>query len=115
MSTYEPINVHITEVFGLIATLGTALGIRLDEQPALWDRQVDELWRIEVNGHDKPFPDHHGMPVQPFTCHLTYNGWPAGILGVDCGCIAAGAAANEDTLIAALKAAIARIEKGAQP
>lgn len=108
----EPDEVQITEAFSLIATLGTALGIRLDELPGLWDFQVDELWRIEINGHDAPINDHHGMPVQPFTCHLSFNGWPAGILGVSFGEIAAGSVANEDTFIEAMKRAIERIEKG---
>ena len=39
---------------------------------------------------------------------LTFNGWPAGIIDPMGGIIAAGAAANEDTFIAAIEADLGR-------
>jgi hypothetical protein len=47
------------------------------------------------------------MELPAMTCMVTYNGWPAGMLGPFGGIIAAGDAANERSFIDALRAAAA--------
>jgi hypothetical protein len=47
-------------------------------------------------------------PIQPFFCYVEYNEWPAGLFTPYDGAMAAGTAANEDALIAALEAAITK-------
>jgi len=95
----------VTAAFLAIAELGGALGVRLDQLPGTWKHQVDDLWHIEVNGHQKALPDADGLPLEPCHCHIKFNGWPAGILNPRGGVIAAGEAANEETFIAALNKA----------
>ena len=98
-----------SEAFMRIVELGIALQIApLDQHDGCWEADVDEHWFIAVNGHPEPRlmrKDQNLPPVQPYTVYVEWNGFPAGILTYSDGCIAAGAAANEDTLIAALVAA----------
>lgn len=102
---------QMSECFYRICDLANALGIApLNQHEACWEYQVDLQWFIALNGHNEPKPL-KGRPeivVQPFRVYVEFNGWPAGILHWGGGIIAAGEAANEDTLIAALIAATAR-------
>ena len=59
-------------------------------------------WKIEMHGSKEDIDD---LPMA--TVRVTYNGWPAGFVNAAGGIIAAGAAANEDTFIEALKEALA--------
>lgn len=68
-------------------------------------------WRITVNGHNRPARAHGGsrLLIPRFTAMVEFNGWPAGSLNPYGGVIAAGEAANEDTLIEALRAEVLRL------
>lgn len=105
---------RVTVAFMAIAELGCAMKIRLDQLPGTWRHQVDELWHIELNGHQQDLPDVDGLPLKPYHCHIKFNGWPAGILNPRGGCIAAGEAANEETFIAALNKATSDLPDSTQ-
>lgn len=98
------------EAFVRVVELGLALNIKpLPEHDGCWEHEIDERWWIAVNGHDKPqlMRKHPNLsPLAPYTIYVEFNGWPAGLLGIDGGCIAAGEAANERTFIEALLSAI---------
>jgi len=92
----------ICTVFGLIADLAGARGIRnIKDTPGLTSMAIDERWSVDVNPHPEELG---GTP--PFHALIWYNGWPAGVVGPYEGTIAAGDTANEEALIAALKTAI---------
>ena len=92
----------VTVVFAMIASLADSKGVRnISKLPGLWSCDVDEKWKIELNGHNEDMDD-----VPPFSARIYYNGWPAGIISPYDGIIAAGEAANETTLIEALERAI---------
>ena len=76
---------------------------RLDKVPGCFERDVDERWHIALNAHNEPTKDSSGCPVPAFECAITYNGWPAGIVGPYGGVMAAGSGANEDAFIDALR------------
>ena len=65
---------------------------------------VDGAWKITINGKSEACDN-----IPPYGVLVEFNGWPAGILDPGGGVIAAGEAANEDTLIAALKVAGAEV------
>lgn len=96
----------ISEVFAEAVELATRLGVeRIDRLPGCWEVQVDKQWWIAMNGHKEPTAcSKGGTPIPPFHLYVEFNGFPAGVIGMRTGMIAAGAAANEDALIAALKA-----------
>lgn len=102
----------IPEAFTKLADLGCLVGAApLSQFPGCWEYRIDERWQVAVNGHTEPRKCSHGPMVGPFECYVQYNGWPAGILTPCGGIIAAGECANEDTFIAAIEAAIARVGK----
>lgn len=94
---------NISEAFMLIADLADKDDAApVNKHPGCWERAVGK-WHISVNGHREPRKNAEGMEVPPFSAVLTFNGWPAGIIDPSGGVIAAGAVANEDTFIEALK------------
>lgn len=96
----------LVEAFARIAELGGALGVRnVNELPGCWEHQIDEHWHLSLNGHKEAITDSKGREVPPFHASIDWNGWPAGLISPGGGIIAAGACANEDTFIEALKAA----------
>ena len=97
-----------SEAFSLIVTLALATGAKsIVDLPGCWEHQIDAQWWVAVNGHKKPRMCSTGTDVLPFTAYLTFDEWPAGFIDVRGGILAAGAAANEDTLCEALEAALA--------
>lgn len=67
------------------------------------------LWTALLNGSDKPVaPEGGKQTLPPFDIYVTFNGWPAGVIGPDGGILAAGDAANEDTFIAAIEAELGK-------
>lgn len=96
-------------VLNLLPLLVLALGAApLNKHAGCWEHQIDESWRVAINGHREAH-DVEGVSLPPFHIYLEYNGWPAGILHpLTGGLMAAGEAANEGTLIAALVRAIER-------
>jgi hypothetical protein len=93
--------------FMAIVDLALASGADpLNKHTACWEHQIDDRWWVAVNGHAEPkLSSHSNIPVNPFEAYVEYNGWPAFVLNPYGGHGAAGSLANEDTLIAALKAA----------
>lgn len=102
---------RIPLAMSLIADLCVALGVAPATQcEGCWEHQVDEDWWIFLNAHGHPVPTSKGIEVPPYTCVVHWREWPAGMFDVSGGSIAAGEAANEQTFIAALQAAIAKIK-----
>lgn len=100
---------RISEAFMAVADLCLALDdAPLTKHEGCWEHQVDDHWWIAVNGHQEPrlMQKHPTLePLKPFHAFVEWNGWPAGLMTPTGGCIAAGACANEETFIAALRAA----------
>ena len=90
----------VSEAFVLIVDLALKQG-RRNIKDQVVDVAVDDTWKVRVNGCSV---ERENIP--PFHAYVEFNGWPAGFIGTDGGgVIAAGEAANEDALIAALRAA----------
>jgi len=95
----------ISEAMAKIADLLIARKLPMplrDHYKGVCSIKIDDTWSVAVNGHDT---EKDGVPA--FHASIEYNGWPAGIVGVHGGIVCAGECANENTLIAALDAAIA--------
>lgn len=93
----------LSMVFFLIAELCCALGLApLNKRRGCVDVTAG-AWHITVNGHARPKRLGSGLMVPAYTALLAFNGWPAGSVNPYGGVIAAGDAANEDALIAALR------------
>lgn len=101
-----PINLVYWHIIELAAAMKVVL---INQLRGCWEVQVDNLWWFAVNGHTEPMLcSRSDIPIDPFNAYVMFNGWPAFILSPAGGCGAAGEAANEDTLIAALQAATER-------
>lgn len=102
---------RISEVFAEIMAYAARVGVsRIDTIEGCWEFEPGPGWFIAVNGHKTPTPcSRSKVPVAPFTAYIEWHGWPAGVVGLRQGFIAAGTEANEATLIAALKAGPAAI------
>lgn len=77
-----------------VVDLHVALGL-----PPLGGKVIEHRvgpWRVRWNGGKE---EQEGIP--PFHMVVYYNGFPAGVMNPGIGLLAAGAAANEDTFIAA--------------
>lgn len=83
--------------------------------PGLHHMVIDDQWQLWLNGHREPLPLPHlpGTPVAPFNCYVEFNGFPAGSFSSFGGLLAAGEAANEETLLAALRRATRLAESSA--
>jgi hypothetical protein len=102
----------VTLAFALLADYSNKQGAApLSKFENCWEKQIDEQWWIAMNGHDEPRKCSKGAEVEPCNCYVEFNGWPAGILDPFGGILAAGAVANEDSFIEALKAAGAVVEE----
>jgi hypothetical protein len=94
----------ISEAFAAIVEWSTSLGAkRINQLDGCWEGQVDDQWWIAINGHDEKTKCSKGATVPAFNAYVEFNGWPAGFVNPRGGVLCAGAAANEDTLIAALQ------------
>ena len=94
--------------------LAEAMGVRnIKALPGCWEVVIDEQWWLAVNGHKEPTAcspsDGRSVAVPPYSVYVEFNGWPAGILNIGGDEIVAGAAANEDALIDAIKAKTAKV------
>lgn len=94
MATEAP----IAEAFLLIAErFGREHGSPLPKQLLeIGDR--DRGWGVKLNPTNETIED-----VEPYRAHVSWNGWPAGIIDPYGGCLAAGHLANEDALCEWLK------------
>jgi hypothetical protein len=106
----------IALAFLKVAELGIAIGAHpLTKHDGCWTYRLTTApaWAFAVNGHAEPQPNpfFDGLdgtePIAPYHCFVQFNGWPFAILGPHGGFIASGAAANEESLIAAIEAEIA--------
>lgn len=96
----------MSEAFAEVCGLALRLGARsIKDLPGCWEHQIDAQWWVALNGHNEPIKCSSGVEVPPYTMYVMYNGWPAGLISPAGGTMAAGAAANEDTFIAVVKAA----------
>ena len=93
----------VSVVMDLLAQLGIQDGVAPLRGPYV--RQIDEHWRVCLNPDEAPY-HWGGFTIPRFHCAIEFNGWPAGLLNPFEGTIAAGKVANEEALIAALRAAI---------
>jgi hypothetical protein len=97
---------NVPRSFAAVAELAISLGVRgINTLPACWEHQVDEHWWVAVNGHNKPILCSTEASVPPFSIYVVFNGWPAGIIDAHGGCLAAGALANEETFLEAVRQA----------
>ena len=101
----------LCEAFAVLAKLGNLLGAGpLNKREGCWEFQIDEDWKIAINGHKEPTPcSMSDVPLMPFHCYIEYNGWPAGVINPVGGIIAAGSDANENTFIEAIEKRIASV------
>lgn len=85
-----------------VADLALALGVEsIKDLPGLWEHQVDEHWKIRVNGHDKIVEN-----ILPTHCLVEYNDMPAGMIHPYGGEFIFSDTINEDAFIKALEKAI---------
>lgn len=100
------------EAFSVLTDLVCAVDVApLKNLPGMWEYQVSPEWWIAVNPHRGKAECSHGAEVEFGNCYIEFNGWPAGFITPYGGCIAAGALANEDTFIAAMKAKLEELVK----
>lgn len=95
-------------VFALACELGAALGwenISLDA--GCREHQVNAHWWFAMNPHRTKMLCTKGIDVKPYSIYFEWDGWPAGMVTAAGGMFVQGIEANQDNLIAALKAAIA--------
>lgn len=80
---------------------------QLADHPGIWERAVDETWRVAINGHRVPETASDGVEVPPFHVYITFAGWPWALFHpmTDFTYTGHGEAANPTTLLAALQAA----------
>jgi len=96
----------IMEAFAAVADLGVALGVeKINTLPGCWEHQIDDDWRVAMNGHREEVKDSSGAGVPPFHIYIEWKGWPAGLINPYGGSIVAGGNACEDSFIAAVRAA----------
>jgi len=100
----------ISEVFAAIADYAVGHGAA-PIAGKVYHVTLDDQWEFWVNATKEP-QNVDGANIQPFDCYVKFNGWPAGIVGPDGGCFAAGGAANESTFIDALRAATPSAQGG---
>jgi hypothetical protein len=111
----DAVSAPVAEVWALVCELGVALGLRdLSAVPGCWRHELADprggTWAFALNPHAAPeLIGDTATELPPFHMLVEWNGFPAGIVGPAGGVIAAGALANEDTCIAALKAETARV------
>lgn len=94
----------ISEVYSKVADLCLARGIRsIKDRPGLTIVEIDKHWTVKINPHRG---DIENIPFGHM--YVEFNGWPAGLISPYEGTIAAGEAANEDTLIDAIDKALSQ-------
>lgn len=100
---------RVSDAFTALMDLALALGHReISKLPGLCTFEVDEHWKVSINGHKEEIDHIPAYHVMPF-----WNGFPAGIFGPSGGIIAAGELANEDTFIEACQKRLQKIKESA--
>jgi hypothetical protein len=94
----------------VLVDLGSVAGfIPLNQHPGIVRFNVDDSWKLSMNGHTETIEQ-----VPPFSVYVEFNGWPAGIIDPSGGCIAAGQLANLDTLLTAMRLKLGQLRKESQ-
>lgn len=99
----------LSQVYCLAVDLGLLLGIEnLKDRKDAWVCEVDKRWTFAINGSDgyKKVEIAGSMGIdklEKYQMAVWFNGWLAGILTPVSGVLCAGAAGNEDELVAALE------------
>jgi hypothetical protein len=101
-------------MFDKMVQYGLLLGVKnIKDFEGAWIQKVDDQWIFAVNGKDEALevrPEGTiGASLKFGHAAIWFNGWLAGIITPYSGEFAAGSAANEDSFIAALDAAIAKV------
>lgn len=91
----------------------------MNKHEGCWSIALDQHWSLAVNAHpaaarwtNPRSGDSHTVPA--FSVYLDFNGWPAGLIDPHGAHIAAGRAANADTFLAAVDAAVRRRQDALQ-
>ena len=97
----------MTTILAYVALLAEKDGMTpLNEKVAhTWTRDLPDGWRVTLNPSNE-MRITEGIDIPPFTAFVEFNGFPAGFVNPHGGDMAAGEYANEDALIAILKAEI---------
>jgi hypothetical protein len=99
----------LPRVFKLTVEYGAAMGWEnISLNPGCTEQVIDEHWWFAINPHNEANRCSHGAKVPAQSIYFEFNGWPAGYINAGGGMLAAGDLANEETLAAALDAAIRR-------
>lgn len=89
------------EAFIELVNAGVRMGVEnIKDMPGCWENgDPNDGWFVALNGHKEKVKCSAGVEVEPYTAYVSWNGWPAGILGPNGGVVAAGEVANEDAFI----------------
>lgn len=93
----------IAKAFMRVVDLGVARGMAdIAKTPGC--QQLDfGMWALSLNPHLEPTKNADGVEVPMGSVFVQYNGWPAGIIGMDGGCLVG---VTEDQFIEAIEAQI---------
>ncbi len=98
---------EFVEAFSVIADLAIARNAHpLGKHDGCWETELPAGFWIAVNGHKTATKCSRGIKVAPFQCYAEFNGWPFATFSPFGGVLGAGAVANEDSFIEALRAAL---------
>ena len=108
---------QLEEFWQLAADLAIRTGAApLTKHRGAWFIRLSLEWELAINGHThivscSQFHHHKGAPITlpPLGCYAEFNGWPALVGDPRAAAIAAGSVANAESLLAALRARIAKI------
>lgn len=99
---------QICTAFVEVCEYSYAMGARdINKKPGCYESQVDDHWWFAINPHGETYKCSRGASVPGLHVYVEFNEFPAGIISAYGGVLAAGEAANEQTFIAALRAAAA--------
>lgn len=103
MNTTPDTDLPIPEILVAFADWCIAHGVTaINKHVGCYEAQIDPQWWCAANGHTTPTQCSKGIKVPPFGVYFEFNGFPAGVVTPSGGWCAAGEAANEAALIAAL-------------
>lgn len=102
---------QIPESFGIVAELASNLGVtKVNRLPGLWKHDVDGEWAVEVNGNANEV---EGVP--PYSIKIRNKKYFVfGVVNAKGGMIVGGQEA-EDAFIAAVRAAIKKMQPVKEP
>jgi hypothetical protein len=110
---------RFSEVFVLVVEVGlTHDAAPLHKHAGCWECQIDDHWRVSVNGHPEPRKNSRGCEVQPSATLVEYLGIPVGTIhpfgGMMCEGSCNGAPA-EEALVAALRSHLTAVRAQRAP